>query len=106
MFQMLLLRDKQIATGAISNRTRSHVKQTGSTKLTLPFPGAVQAQQAAYTVQAFRAGRANEGLGPMILWNLNIATIWGAGRPESAYGLLRPNGSYRPAYLAVRVAEP
>jgi hypothetical protein len=65
-----------------------------------------EAQQADYTVQAFRAGRADEGMGPMILWNLNIATIWGAERPESAYSLLRPDGSYRPAYIAVRVAEP
>jgi hypothetical protein len=65
-----------------------------------------EAQQAAYTVQAFQASRADEGLGPMILWNLNIATIWGAERPESAYSLLRPDGSYRPAYIAVRVAEP
>jgi hypothetical protein len=65
-----------------------------------------EAQQADYIVQAFRVGRADEGMGPMILWNLNIATIWGAERPESAYSLLRPDGSYRPAYIAVRVAEP
>jgi len=65
-----------------------------------------ETEQAGYVVEGFQMGRAMDGVGPMILWNLNIATIWGAGRPESAYGLLRPDGSYRPAYLAVRVAEP
>jgi hypothetical protein len=65
-----------------------------------------EAQQAAYTVRGFHMGRAMESTGPMILWNLNIATIWGEGRPESAYSLLRPDGSYRPAYIALRVAEP
>jgi hypothetical protein len=65
-----------------------------------------EAQQAEYVVEGFKMGRALEGMGPMILWNLNIATIWGAQRPESAYSLLRPDRSYRPAYIAVRVAEP
>jgi hypothetical protein len=65
-----------------------------------------EAQQADYTVQGFQMGRALESIGPMILWNLNIATIWGGERPESAYSLLRPDGSYRPAYIALRVAEP
>jgi hypothetical protein len=65
-----------------------------------------EAQQAEYVVEGFKMGRALDGIGPMILWNLNIATIWGAGRPESAYSLLRPDGNYRPAYIAVRVAEP
>jgi hypothetical protein len=65
-----------------------------------------EAQQADYAVEGFRMGRAVDSVGPMILWNLNIATIWGAERPESAYSLLRPDGSYRPAYVAIRVAEP
>jgi hypothetical protein len=65
-----------------------------------------EAQQAEYTVRGFQMGRAMEATGPMILWNLNIATIWGGERPESAYSLLRPDGSYRPAYIALRVAEP
>ncbi len=42
----------------------------------------------------------------MFVWNLNLATIWRPGDPVSAYSLLRPNRSYRPAYIAVRVAEP
>ena len=46
------------------------------------------------------------GVGPMFLWNLNLATIWGSGDPVSAYSLLRPDSSYRPAYIALRLAEP
>jgi hypothetical protein len=65
-----------------------------------------EAQQADYVVRGFQTGQALEWTGPMILWNLNIATIWGKDRPESAYSLLRPDGTYRPVWLAVRVAEP
>ena len=64
-----------------------------------------EAQQADYVTQAFKMGRAVDWTGPMILWNLNIATIWGGDRPESAYSVLRPDGSYRPVYIAVRVAD-
>jgi hypothetical protein len=64
-----------------------------------------EAQQADYVTQAFQMGRAVDWTGPMILWNLNIATIWGGERPESAYSVLRPDGSYRPVYIAVRVAD-
>jgi hypothetical protein len=65
-----------------------------------------EAQQAEYVVRGFQTGQALEWTGPMILWNLNIATIWGGDRPQSAYSLLRPDGSYRPAYIAVRIAQP
>jgi hypothetical protein len=63
-------------------------------------------EQAAYIVAAFQMGQALNGVGPMFLWNLNIATIWGPTRAQSAYSLLRPDGSYRPAYISMRVAEP
>jgi hypothetical protein len=65
-----------------------------------------EAQQAKYVVQAFQMGQALDWVGPMMLWNLNIATIWGSERPESAYSVLRPDASYRPVYLAVRLAQP
>ena len=65
-----------------------------------------EAQQADYVVRAFRLGEERLWVGPMFLWNLNLATIWGAGDPVSAYSLLRPDGSYRPAYVALRLAEP
>jgi len=65
-----------------------------------------EAEQAAYVVEAFRMGEERAWVGRMFLWNLNLATIWGAGDPVSAYSLLRPDGSYRPAYVALRLAEP
>jgi len=65
-----------------------------------------EAQQAEYVVRAFRMGDERPWVGPMFLWNLNLATIWGPADPFSAYSLLRPNGSYRPAYIALRLAEP
>ena len=63
-------------------------------------------QQAAYIVRAFQMGDERPWVGPMFLWNLNLATIWGSGNPVSAYSLLRPDGSYRPAYASLRWAEP
>jgi hypothetical protein len=63
-------------------------------------------QQGEYLVAGFQTGQSLDWVGPMILWNLNIATIWGKDRPESAYSLLRPDTSYRPAYVAIRIADP
>ena len=65
-----------------------------------------EAQQATYTLEAFRMGEERPWVGPMFLWNLNLATIWGPGNPTSAYSLLRPDRSHRPAYVALRAAEP
>jgi hypothetical protein len=65
-----------------------------------------EAQQADYIVRAFRMGDERPWVGPMFLWNLNLATIWGSRNPTSAYSLLRPDRSYRPAYIALRLAEP
>ncbi|NLF02475.1 MAG: cellulase family glycosylhydrolase [Anaerolineales bacterium] len=63
-------------------------------------------QQAEYIVQAFRMGEERDWVATMFLWNVNLATIWGPGDPVSAYSLLRPDGSYRPAYIALRLAAP
>jgi hypothetical protein len=63
-------------------------------------------QQAEYIVRAYRMGEERPWVGRMFLWNLNIAPIWGEGNPTSAYSLLRPDESYRPAYIALRLAEP
>lgn len=63
-------------------------------------------QQAEYIVRAFHMGDERSWVGPMFLWNVDLAAIWGPGNPTSAYSLLRPDGSYRPAYLALRWAEP
>lgn len=62
--------------------------------------------QAAYIVRAFEMGDERPWVGPMFLWNLNLSVIWGPDSAFSAYSLMRPDGSYRPAYTALRVAEP
>jgi hypothetical protein len=64
------------------------------------------AEQADYVVRAFHMGDERPWVGPMFLWNLNLATIWGAQSAYSAYSLLRPDGSYRPSYVALRLAGP
>jgi hypothetical protein len=63
-------------------------------------------EQADYIVRAFQMGDERPWVGPMFLWNLNLATIWGAQNAFSAYSLLRPDGSYRPSYIALRLAQP
>jgi len=65
-----------------------------------------EAQQGEYIVRAFHFGDERPWIGPMFLWNLNMATIWGSENPTSAYSLLRPDRSYRPAYFELRWAEP
>lgn len=65
-----------------------------------------EAEQADYVVKAFHMGDERPWVGPMFLWNLNLALIWGSENAFSAYSLLRPDGSYRPAYVALRLAQP
>jgi hypothetical protein len=61
-----------------------------------------EADQAAYLLRALQLRRERPWLGPLIIWNLNIAPLLGPERSESAYGLLRPDGSERPAYQQLR----
>ena len=63
-----------------------------------------EADQAAYLLRAIALRRERSWIGPMMIWNLNIAPLLGADRSESAYGLLRPDGSERPAYEQLRGA--
>jgi hypothetical protein len=60
-------------------------------------------EQAEYIVRAFEKGRTEyqPWLGAMFLWNLNFATAFPAGDEKSAFGLLRPDWSQRPAYQAL-----
>jgi hypothetical protein len=58
--------------------------------------------QAAYLLRSIALRRDRAWLGPLIIWNLNIAPLLGAERSESAYGLIRPDGSLRPAYKQLR----
>ena len=61
-----------------------------------------EADQAAYLLRAIELRRDRPWLGPLLIWNLNIAPLLGADRSESAYSLLRPDGSERPAYQQLR----
>jgi hypothetical protein len=63
-----------------------------------------EADQSAYLLRAIELRRDRPWLGPLLIWNLNIAPLLGADRSESAYSLLRPDGSERPAYQQLRGA--
>jgi len=58
-------------------------------------------QQAVYTQRALELAHDWPWVGPMMLWNLNFAPWIGPAFSESGYSLLRPDGSPRPAYLAL-----
>jgi hypothetical protein len=58
--------------------------------------------QSAYLLEAIRLRRDRPWLGPMMIWNLNVAPLFGPERPESAYSLIRPDASRRPAYTDLR----
>jgi hypothetical protein len=63
-----------------------------------------EADQAAYLLRAMALRHERSWVGPLIIWNLNMAPLLGSERSESAYGLLRPDGSERPAYQQLRGA--
>lgn len=61
-------------------------------------------QQAEYMLAALAFGEQTEWIGPMLLWNLNFAPTLGTAFSESGYSILRPDGSPRPSYEALRYA--
>ncbi|MFN8597930.1 MAG: hypothetical protein U0559_17320 [Anaerolineae bacterium] len=61
-----------------------------------------EADQAAYLIRAIELRKERPWLGPLVIWNLNIAPLQGAENSQSAYGLIRPDGSLRPAYQRLR----
>jgi hypothetical protein len=63
-----------------------------------------ESDQAAYLLRAIALRRDRAWVGPLIIWNLNIAPLLGPERSESAYSLLRPDGAARPAYQQLRGA--
>jgi hypothetical protein len=69
-----------------------------------------QAQQAEYTLRAFSLAQQDPYypfMGPMILWNLNFATLPGFvddSREESAFSLLDQNGMPRQVFNAIKDA--
>ncbi len=60
-------------------------------------------EQAAYLVRAFEKARTEypPWLGAMFVWNLNFATCFPATDEKSPFGIIRPNGTLRPAYAAL-----
>ncbi|HVO69399.1 MAG TPA: hypothetical protein VMT24_05100, partial [Aggregatilineaceae bacterium] len=66
-----------------------------------------QGQQADFTLRAFQIAQQLPYMGPMILWNLNFATVPGAvdkSDPQAAYGLLDSKWQPRPVYITIRQA--
>lgn len=66
-----------------------------------------QWQQAEYTLRAFALAQERPHLGPMILWNLNFATMTDAvdrGDPQTAYSLLDTLWDPRPVYERLQQA--
>jgi len=61
-----------------------------------------EAEQAAWLVQAFQMARQWGWVGPMFVWNLNFGPVSGAANEKSAFGIVRPDWSLRPAYAGLR----
>jgi len=61
-----------------------------------------EANQADYLLRAIELRRERAWLGPMFVWNLDVARLLGASNPQSAYSLIRPDGSSRPAFARLR----
>jgi len=74
-----------------------------------PYPYAAwisEEEQATYLVEACRLMQERPWVGPFFIWNLNMSVNWGHERPEALYSLLRTDGAFRPAYVALRLYEP
>ncbi len=65
------------------------------------FQDNTEAEQANFIVKAFQIAKARGYMGVMFLWNLNYAPVCGAHCEQSAFGIVRPDWSHRPAYYAL-----
>lgn len=61
-----------------------------------------EADQANYLRRAIALRGERPWLGSMFVWNLNVAWLLGGDNSQSAYSLIRPDGSLRPAYDKLR----
>ena len=61
-----------------------------------------EAEQGQYIVGAYQIGRQKGYMGAMFLWNLNYGVTSGASDEKAAFGILRPDGSPRPAYQVLK----
>ncbi len=59
--------------------------------------------QANYLVRAFEKARQEyqPWMGAMFVWNLNFPTVFSPSDEKSAFGVIRPDGRFRPAYTAL-----
>lgn len=60
--------------------------------------------QAEYVVEAYRMAQQWDFMGPMFLWNFNIAAIPGFDSSHSGYSIIRANNDARPVYDSLRSA--
>jgi len=60
-------------------------------------------EQADYIVRAYQKGCTDyqPWMGAMFLWNLNFGQEFPAGDEKSPFGIIRPDGTWRPAYDAL-----
>ncbi len=61
-----------------------------------------EAEQAQFLVRAFSLAKGWGYVGTMFVWNLNFGVTHGPNDEMAAFGILRPDGSARPAYTALR----
>jgi len=60
-----------------------------------------EADQAEYLVRAFEIGRQSGYMGVMFVWVLDAGVEQGGENEQAKFGILRPDGSPRPAYNAL-----
>lgn len=78
-------------------------------KLNRPFPEDApffnylnEDLQAQYIVEAYRMAEQWDFMGPMFLWNFNVAALPGSDDNQSGYSILRANDDPRRAYQVLR----
>ncbi len=62
-------------------------------------------EQAVYLLRALEMGLESDRVGPMMVWNLNFGPLLGHEYTETGYGILRPDGTPRPAYRALEAVK-
>jgi hypothetical protein len=60
-----------------------------------------EADQADYLVRAFQIGKQSGYMGVMFVWVLDAGIEQGAQNEQAKFGILRPDGTHRPAYDAL-----
>ncbi len=61
-------------------------------------------QQGTYIVRAYQMAQSWDYMGPMFLWNLNIAIFPGSDDNQSGYSIITHNEVKRPAYIKLSEA--